>query len=44
MYIKIVELYLKYNTPYNIFPVNIILNLIKMNSIKKVKELITMYK
>ena len=44
MYIKIVELYLKYNTPYNIFPANIILNLIKMNSIKKVKELITMYK
>lgn len=43
VYIKIVELYIKYNTPYNIFPANIILNLMKMNSIKKIKELITMY-
>lgn len=43
MYIKIVKLYLKYNTPYNIFPANILLNLFRLSSIEKVKEMITMY-
>lgn len=42
MYIKIVELYIKYNTPYNIFPADILLNLFKLSSIEKVKEMITM--
>lgn len=42
MYIKIVELYIKYNTPYNIFPVNILLNLFRLSSVEKVKELLTM--
>lgn len=42
MYIKIVELYIKYNTPYNIFPADILLNLFKLSSIEKVKEMIIM--